>query len=264
MTKDQPLRTATWGRIRDALAAVHNLETLLRSPRVRAAQLAELVPELLASCDVLRAAFDDAEAVLATYARERVDMLEQALRDAGSAGLETRARLALELVMTNVRGQVDATVDLLDLSARARADQAGWGELSLGELTRAALGMAGSVPPSSEGLLVRVDTEDAACIVRADPQVVARVLGGAIVRAREGGVRDAVVRARCHALHVTLSVSAATAEDAELPQVTTRGMRRVPPTDAVLDGAAKAMGGSLVIASAAVVLSLPVALEKAP
>jgi hypothetical protein len=260
MTKNESARTSAWGRIRDALAAVHNLETLLRSPRVGTSTLAALLPELLVSCAVLRDAFDpagnDAREDLATYARERIAVLEAALQEAGTGGIETRARLALEQVVTRVLSELDAAVDLLDLSDRAHS--ANLGELSLGELTRAALGMAGSVPPSAEGVLVRVDTEDAACVVLAEPHVVARVLGGAIVRVRAAGVRDIVVRARCEERAVTLTVGPADVAAALLPGVTTRVMRRIPPTDAILEDAVRAIGGRLSTGERSVVLSLPV------
>jgi hypothetical protein len=264
MTKNESARTSAWGRIRDALAAVHNLETLLRSPRVGTGTLAALLPELVASCGVLRAAFQGGDNVaredLATYAHERLDGLEQALQEAAVGGVETRARLALEQVVTRVLFELDAAVDLLDLSERAHG--ASLGELSLGELTRAALNMAGSVPPSADGVLVRVDTEDAACVVLTDAHAVARVLGGAIVRVRAAGVRDIVVRARCEERAVTLTVAPGDAAAALLPAVTTRVMRRIPPTDAILEDAVRAIGGRLSTGERSVVLSLPVVQQK--
>ncbi len=264
MKKNESPRASAWGRTRDALAAVHNLETLLRSPRVGASTLAALLPELVGSCVVLRAAFDGAESLarteLAAYANERLLVLEHALNEAGAGGLETRARLALEQVVSSVLSELDAAVDLLDLSERAHG--ASVGELSLAELTRAALGMVGSSPPSAEGVLVRVDTEDAACVVLADPHVVARVLGGAIVRVRAAGVRDIVVRARCEARAVTLTVAPAPADGATGSPVTTRVMRRIPPTDAILEDAVTAIGGRLAAGERSVVLSFPVVREK--
>ncbi len=260
MTKNESAHASAWGQVRDALAAVHNLETLLRSPRVGSDVLATLLPELVASCGVLRAALDGNPSPprvdLAAYAGDRLDALEQALREAGTDAVETRARLALEQVLASVRIELDAAVDLLDLSERAHT--AKLGELSLAELTRAALGMAGSVPPSSEGILVHVVTDDAACVVLADPHVVARILGGALVRVRTAGVRDLTVIARCETPNVTLTVTAADASSMAHPSVTTRVMRRIPPTDSILEDAARAMGGRLAASERQVVLSLPV------
>jgi hypothetical protein len=264
MTKNESAKTSAWGKVRDALAAVHNLETLLRSPRVGAGVLAGLLPELAQSCVVLRAAFDGAthgpRVDLGAYARERLDALEQAIREAGTQSVETRARLALEQVIGRVRLELDAAVDLLDLSERAHAAQLGG--LPLSELTRAALGMAGSVPPSTEGVLVRLDTDGAECVVLTDAHVVARILGATIVRVRSSGVKDIVVRARCEAREVTLTVAAAGPGSSLLPAVTTRATRRIPPADDILADAARALGGRLTVTEDAVVLSLPVMREK--
>src|ERR1700733_14834981 len=106
MTKKESTRTAAWGKVRDALAAVHNLETLLKSPRVGAGVLAGLLPELHASCVALRDAFatedGDAKAERAAFAYERLDALEQAMKEAGTTAIEARARLALEQVVARV------------------------------------------------------------------------------------------------------------------------------------------------------------------
>jgi hypothetical protein len=267
MTQKESTRTAAWGKVRDALAAVHNLETLLRSPRVGAGVLAGLLPELLVSCVVLRAAFDTrADGVcvdLTVFARERLDALEQAMKEASTTGIEARARLALEQVVERVSGDLDAAVDLLELSERARA--ATRTELSLGELTRAALGIGGSVSGILFGddVHVRIDTQEAACVLICDPHVVSRLLSAAIARVRSAGVRDITVWARCEPREVTLTVAASDARSIGTQPVTTRVKGRIPPTDAVVEDAARAIGGRLVGGDRSVVLWLPTGVEEA-
>src|SRR5579859_3206127 len=49
---------SAWGAVRDGLAAVHNLEALLRSSSVQSRTILDLLPELRTSAGVLRAAFE--------------------------------------------------------------------------------------------------------------------------------------------------------------------------------------------------------------
>jgi hypothetical protein len=250
-------QSAAWGKIRDALAAVHNLQTLLKSPRVGKGVLAALLPELHASCQVLRAAFAAKKGprrALGAFAGERIDALEGALEQAGQGHIEARERLALEQVTARVSGELGAAVELLDLLERAEA--ATPTELSLEELARASLGIVSGLAPG-EDVTVRVDTEGAECTVLADAHVVSRILTHAVARVRStlaGGAGDVTVRARCEPKRVSITVAATTA--ANLPEVQVRMARRIGPSDAVVEAAARAIGGEIALGSS-VVMKLP-------
>jgi hypothetical protein len=256
---DPPERSSvSWGRIRDALAAVHNLETLLKSPRVGASVLAALLPELRASCAILRQAFDGGatagpRAPLADFAGELLDQLERALDEAARGEIEARERLALEQVVAKVSGDLDAAVELLDLIERAEA--ATPTELSLEELAKASLAMGTSLAQSEEAV-VRLDTRDAECVLVADAHVVLRILGLAIARVRSAGAEEVTVRASCEPTSVTITVAAADAAAAALPATITRAPRRIAPADAIVEAAMRAIGGRVVLGEA-VVIGLP-------
>jgi hypothetical protein len=248
---DPPPRPShSWGKIRDALAAVHNLETLLKSPRVGASVLAALLPELRASCATLRGAFTadtrGAKAHLSEFASERLDALEQALTEAGATDIEARERLALEQVVARVSGELDAAVELLDLIERAEA--AVPTEHALEELTRASL-VIGSSLAQSEEVTVRLDTSDAGCTVVADAHVVSRILALAMARVRgkiaAAGPREVAVRARCQKDTVTITVSPIDGASAILPAVVARFAQPIEPGDAIVEAAARAVRGSV-------------------
>src|SRR5579864_1558907 len=70
---------SAWGAARDALAAVHNLEALLRSASVAYRTILDLLPELRTSASVLREAFagardgDAASSTVGDYGGVRLD-----------------------------------------------------------------------------------------------------------------------------------------------------------------------------------------------
>ena len=150
-------------------------------------------------------------------------------------------------------GELDTAIDLLDLLEHA--SRAVPQELSLGELTRAALGI-GAQGSGGEDVQVRVDTEDASCVLLADAHVVSSLLAAAVARVRSEGARDIVLRARCEPREVSLTVSAAGASSRGTV-VPARVRRRIPPTDAAVEAAARAVGGRLRVGGGAVVLTLP-------
>jgi hypothetical protein len=249
---------STWGKIRDALAAVHNLETLLKSPRVGAGVLAALLPEVRVSSAHLRSAFTGSAApgargALAAFASDLLDALERALGAAEQTEIEARARLALEQAVMRVSGELGAAVDLLDLIERAEAPAPT--ELSLEELAGASLGLASSFAPGEE-VKVRLDTQDAQCVVVTDARVLARLVALAVARVRTAPEAEATVRTHCapHAVEITIGPSDATST--ALPAVAARLPRLIPPSDAIVEAAARAIGGSVTLGEV-VVLTLP-------
>src|SRR5258706_4790578 len=104
-----PAEFVAWGPVRDAVTSIHNLETLLKSPRVAMKVLASVLPEFLASVMLLREAFGssvtsvnipppasgrspdpkprtpealDARAMLCAFTLGRLDELEAAMNHA--------------------------------------------------------------------------------------------------------------------------------------------------------------------------------------
>jgi hypothetical protein len=242
-----------WGAVRDALAAVHNLETLLKSPRVGAPVLSGLMPELFGSCAALRAAFAESTRELGAFASERLDALEQSMKEASREELDARARLSLEQVVTRVSRELGAAVDLLDLTERAGAPLTT--EVRLDELARASLRI-GSGVSQREDTPVRVDTHGADCAIVTDPQIVARLLAAALAHVRAAGAHEAVLRARCDAREVRLEVAPVDASSARLPASRAKLARSIAPAAAVALDAARAIGGRLAFGDA-VVLTLP-------
>ena len=253
-----PNSKVAWGKVRDALAAVHNLETLLRSPRVGANVLAALLPELHGSCVALRVAFESpapgARTELATFALERLDELEQAMKEARATDIETRARLALEQVVARVGVELDLAVELLDLIERA--DAASPTELSLEELARASLGIGAGIARGEEAS-VRIDADKMECMLVADAHVVSRLVASAVARVRSAGAQEITVRARCEPSQVRLSVASSDSASVGLPVVRTRVKTRISPTDAIVDAAARAIRGTIAVGDKLVVLTLP-------
>src|ERR1700704_999297 len=90
---------STWGAARDALAAVHNLEALLRSASVQYQTILDLLPELRMSATVLRDAFagaqvgDAATSAVGGYGGVRLDELGSLL-DATATAQDDREALA--------------------------------------------------------------------------------------------------------------------------------------------------------------------------
>lgn len=116
------------GSVRDVLAALQNLEHLLRSPRVGPKSLTQVIHEIRPSCQPIGDVFDrlvDQVAVrvsepervreLATFARDRAAQLDEALVRAASSDMGARARLSLEVGVRQLRAELDAVRELLDL-----------------------------------------------------------------------------------------------------------------------------------------------------
>jgi predicted nucleic acid-binding protein len=283
---------AAWGPIRDAITAIHNVETLLRSPRIGPRVLGEVLPELGSGVETLRAAFarsvESARALargaeggaagahgeemraaregLARFAEARLDELELAMRSAPRAPgepsrgeLDARARQALEQVVGRVSGDLDAAVELLDLTERSAHGAPT--ELAVDELARVAL-RAAARGRDREVPVRLVASGSAERAVHADPYVAKRLMIFAIARAVatfEPGEAGLVLRATCESAFARFDLVAARPEDHAIPAAHVRLAPRVQPTDAVVASAARAAGFEVSMTSDAITIRAPLA-----
>ncbi|MDP9037282.1 MAG: hypothetical protein M3O50_20985 [Myxococcota bacterium] len=226
-SRRQSARAASaWGAARDSLAAVHNLEALLRSVSVPYKTIVELLPELRSSGNVLRDVFersqasDPATTAVREYGRDRTGELEKLL-DATARSDEEREQLANRA--RSLADELEASAELLALLERA-ADPLPT-EVSVDLIVRETSRMSGT----SRGHEVPVRFDEAApdCVVIADPYVVGPLLSLAIASLRASGVESIAVRARS----ATFVVEAATETDAALPILAMRVMPTVPPSE---------------------------------
>ncbi len=122
------------GSVRDVLAALLNLEHLLRSTRVGPKALSRVVREVRPSCqavgdvfvrlvDELAVRFPDPDRIrpLGAFARQRAQQIDDALVRAGATDMGARARLSLESEVHVLRAELDAVRELVDLLDAASA-----------------------------------------------------------------------------------------------------------------------------------------------
>jgi hypothetical protein len=266
-----PADQVAWGAVRDAITAIHNLEVLLKSPRVGTKVLADVLHEFLDGVGVLRAAFTSAaqeakgEATLrarrglAELTRTLLDELERAMQQAMTSDFDARGRLGLEQVVTRVSVDLDAAAELLDLSDRA--EHAMEAELSLAELARVAL--RGGAYGTDREILVRfagATQADRDCILRADPHVIKGLLAFAIARVHARGAAEVSLRLEAGADAARIEVGPTTSAERAVPSSRLRIVRLLEPTDAVVDAAATSAAIAMTpleSGAATIVLELP-------
>ncbi len=245
--------TARRGRVRDALAALGNVEAMLRS---RSADgIGAEVEELRRGMQSLFEAFEvavleasdeqrAARSALCAFAADRIRTVEAVLRDPSAPGVATSlAAVALDL---------DTAAGLLELAERA-AEFAPV-EVSVATLAEQALHLAWSLR-SHSAVSVRVRSSVGDCSVSCDPHVVARALAIAVAIVRETS-REVLVTTRVEDAFGVIEVSAAEATD-EARVMQTRILPRIGPTDAVLATASLAAGIALDIEPGRILLRCP-------
>ncbi len=249
---------SAWGAARDALAAIHNLEALLRSERVEPRTIRDLVPELRAGAGVLRDAFEkaraagDAAASVGAYGSEKVVALEQLLDRAASLSdprdqLAGRARALEE--------ELEAAADLLAVLERASVPSPT--EVSAELLVRETGRLWGS--GRGREVSVRLDAPPPDGAVTTDPYVAGPLLALLVARVHAAGARVVVVRARCTSTQVTFHVGPGDSSDAVRPAIAMRVMPSIPPTAQAARRVAEQLGASLEWHEASGSLALPLA-----
>ncbi len=242
--------TARRGRVRDALAALGNLETVLRSSaRVLGG---EELDELRRGLSWVRESFTAAtleadgdqraaRVELEKFAASRVGEIEAAL-DAPNADAISRARRDLE-----------AAAGLLELAERST--EGAQVDVSVATLAEQALHLAWTIR-SYGALAVHVLPCEGDCSVSCDPHVVARVLAIAVTLVREAA-GAVVVRTHVEDDAGVIEVTRYASEDLAARVMQTRVAPLVAPTDVVVAAAARAAGIQLVIAPARVLVRCP-------
>jgi hypothetical protein len=234
---------SVWGALRDALAAVFNLEVLLRNAAVSLRTLLDLLPELRASAALLRDAFhpsaeaDPAESVVCAYGELRIGDLDAVL-DAIEAGNANRDALATRA--GSVGDELEASADLLALLDRSSAPSPT--EVSLALVAREAGRMSGAWRGRER--IVKFDEGSPDRPVATDPVVLGPLLSLIVGCVHEAGAKDIVVRARSIP-EVGFVVEAAREADAALPALSMRVLPWVPPAEAVARRVAANIGAEV-------------------
>ena len=237
---------STWGGARDALAAVHNLEALLRSPSVAHRTILDLLPELRTSAGVLREVFasgdstDVATVAVGTFGAARVDEFG-VLLDATALPSEDRDGLASQA--HSLAEELEASADLLALLERAASPLPT--EVGIGLIVRESGRTAGTA--RGRELSVRFEDASVDCVVTTDPYVVGPLLSLALGRLHALGVADIVVRARCSPPNASLVIEAVAPSDSTLPVVAMRILPSIPPVEQAARRVAEQIGALLLV-----------------
>jgi hypothetical protein len=269
-----PAEFVAWGPVRDAMTSIHNLETLLKSPRVANKVLAGVLPDFMASVTLLRGSFapladatlpprgsapkirsdeaSAARAALSAFTLTRLDELDAAMRAATSGDLDARLRLGLEQVVARVSVDLDAAAELLDLADRA--ENAVPMELSLDGLARVSLR---SAPRGESEVFVRLERAVPDCLMSADAQVLTRLLGFATARVHAFGAEHITIRAGYEATSAHIRVEPSESGDSDLGPLPMRLVRRIDPTDAIVTSAARAAGIAIETDGRSVTFTIP-------
>jgi hypothetical protein len=234
---------SAWGAVRDALAALHNLEALLRSASVQSRTILDLLPELRASAGVLRAAYERAVGVevatnqVAERGRESVDGFE-GLLDAIAATPDDRQHHADRA--REFADELEASADLLALIDRAGAPVAT--EVSLDLVAREAGRMSGAA--RGREMVVQFDEAVPDCLVTTDPYILGPLVSLLVAAVHAAGVNAIVLRARS-APRPQFIVEPARLEDAARPTLALRVTMWLSVSEAAARRLAHQIGATL-------------------
>jgi hypothetical protein len=232
-----------WGSARDALAAVFNLEVLLRNKAFSPDTLLELLPELRTSATLLRGAFDPqaqddpVSSGVCDYGRLRLAELDAVL-DAVEAGDPDRDMLATKT--GTLADELEASADLVALIDRSGAPSPT--DVSLALVAREAGRMPG--PWRGRERLVKFDEGAPDRPVATDPVILGPLLSLVVACVHAAGATDIVVRARS-APQAGFIVEAVRETDKDLPTLSMRMLPCVPPAESVARRVAANMGAEI-------------------
>ena len=246
------------GVVRDALASVRNLEHLLRSPRVGARAIAQLIPSLKGVCDPLSMSVDQilqqvrataagsieaATAAVEAFMPAVVDRLRVSLDERSAAAIDAKGRLAFENAIVLVGAELNSIRQLLDLLVRATEDSAT--ELSIQEVVQETFLVSFRVGPPRNPVKVFASYETDASGFRASPQVLMPLISIAIAMVRGAVDEPIFLQAAClHDEPVQIMISRSGPPGTD--EFTFEPPLVVPPTLICAQTAARLAGGSFV------------------
>jgi hypothetical protein len=215
------------GVLRDALAALGNLEHLLRSPRVGPRALAQVIPGLRGLCDPLEASVQQMLAQVRVSAEVPVDGACDELSAFASAvcnrlrvtlsshtAMDARSRLAFESSIVREGAELNSVLQLLDLLFRAteRSDT----ELHIDEVVSVLFTPATRPMARRDAARVVAAYTGEATGFDANPQVIIPLvsLGITMVHAAQGTLNDPIYLS---ALCQDDSLEVAVSNDCPLP-----------------------------------------------
>lgn len=234
---------SAWGPPRDALAAVHNLEALLRSTVVPQKTILDLAPELRSGAEVLRQVVDRAQddeevkGEVSAYGAVRVSELD-ALLDAVEAGQVDRHHLASRAGL--LADELEAVIDLLALLDLAEAPVST--EVGLDFVAREASRTSGTA--RKREVVLRFDGADPDGAVTVDPYALGALLALLVACVRSSGPQSLALRARTGD-RPRFIVEPSTAADAVLPTLSIRVMANIGPSERAARHVAEQLGGTL-------------------
>jgi hypothetical protein len=181
------------GVVRDVLAAVRNLEHLLRSPRVGPRALGQVIPGLKGFCDPLLISVDQILAHIRAAAERPVDAavielgafvqsvcerLRASLSRASGAAMDAKSRLRFEGAIVTAGAELNSVRQLLDLLIRAteRSDT----ELYIDEVVRVAFSAPPRSTPRAHAVTVVASYSRDASGFHASPQVVMPLIAAGV------------------------------------------------------------------------------------
>jgi hypothetical protein len=249
------------GVLRDALAALRNLEHLLRSPRVGPKALAQVIPGLRDLCDPLSASADEvrvrlgepqAASQLADFLRDASGRLRSVLDWAVNADMDAKSRLSFESQVQRMVAELSTARRLLDLMVRAaeRADT----ELDIAEVMQ--VSFAGSTRGVAGPIAIKVvsATSGDTPVLHASVQVIAPLVGFGVALVQRGPDIAVAVHATSAEQVVTIAISRASLEgDVHVFQPPLV----IPPVVACARAAAELGGGRLTVGDDMVQITWP-------
>jgi hypothetical protein len=247
------------GVVRDALASLRNLEHLLRSPRVGARAIAEVVPSLKGACDPLAMSVDHilqqvrgtaagsveaATTALEAFMPGVVDRLRASLdQRSGAAAIDAKGRLAFENAIVLVGAELNSIRQLLDLLVRATEDSAT--DLSIQEVVHETFVVSTRTGSSRNQVKVLTSYETDASSFRASPQVLMPLIAIGIAMARGAAEQPIFLEAVClHDEPVQITIAQSGPPGAE--EYVFEPPLVVAPTMVCAQTAARLAGGSFV------------------
>jgi hypothetical protein len=235
---------SAWGSARTAVAAVHNLESLLRRSYVPGPVILDLLPELKGGATVLRDAFelsqqgDPAAHAVGEYGARRVAELDALLEAVPplSAARDESARQAGVLA-----DSLEGSVDLLALLDRAVAPLVT--EVRLDLLAQEAGRMSGTA--RGRELLVWFDPAPPHCVLSTDPTLLVAMVSLLVASVHASANHAPLVLRARSSPRAELVVEPRQGVDGALSTLAIRVMAWIEPSEAVARRIALDLGASL-------------------